>query len=334
LASGMIKPNRTEVRTNRDRHALSAGDFSRWSSMAEQPEFVVTCVHGTFGRRAKWANPESEFARSIRALLPGVVSIYSHSWSGANTQKARRQASTKLKGELVERFELYPTAAHFLIGHSHGGNVAIYAIDDVAVDSRLNGVICINTPFIAVTARHTQNMILMLIASFSLFLMCTFSLLTVAILLDAIGSLWGSRVMTVEPILWWPVGVPLVTVVPITIVGLWLSWRLFRLRTRIDLFFQRQRDQLIAATRLPTIKRTSIFCLWSCSDEVYGAFSLLEGVANLPYILMHSFFSILVFLASAGYSFTAWYFPTPPDLQSGEATKCLSGNILNPLNRL
>jgi hypothetical protein len=270
--------------------------------MVAQPAFVITCVHGTFARRAKWTDPESEFAQSVKALLPGPACFCSHSWSGANTQKARRFASSQLKQKLLEQFDQYPTAAHFLIGHSHGGNIALYALDDEAIQLRMSGVVCINTPFVTATTRHTQNLILFLIASLSLSVAILLSLLLVGFVIG--GFLW---LLNPELVHWTNANQLPMVALPIValalIVTLWLFWRLFRLRTRIDNFFQRQRDQQINAIRLPTIKHTPILCLWSCSDEIYGLFSFFEGLANLPYILMHAFFSSAVFLASAGYAY-------------------------------
>lgn len=272
--------------------------------MAEQPAFVITSVHGTFARRSKWTSPDSDFVRSVRSLLPGDVSVYSHTWSGANSQKARRQASTELKQKLIDQFERHPAAAHFVIGHSHGGNVAMYALDDDSVQSRVNGVLCVNTPFITVTTRHTQNMILFLIISFSLCMMIFLSLFFVGFVVAGIAWLLSpERVVSENP------GQLAIAMVFMALI-FWLFWRLFNLRTRIDNYFQRKRDHLIETTRLPTIKRTPIFCLWSCSDEVYGFFSLLEGLANLPYILMHAFFSIAVFMSGAAY--LLWFYTLFP----------------------
>src|SRR5271170_2029810 len=86
--------------------------------LSDNPKFVLTLVHGTFDRGSKWANPNSEFAQSIKALLSGLVAIYGCSWTGANTQRARRQASAKLKQQLVQQSESHPLAAHFVIAHS------------------------------------------------------------------------------------------------------------------------------------------------------------------------------------------------------------------------
>lgn len=46
-----------------------------------------------------------------------------------------------------------PRAPHFVIAHSHGGNVALYALRDEGLKDRTTGVACLATPFIHVGER-------------------------------------------------------------------------------------------------------------------------------------------------------------------------------------
>jgi len=51
-------------------------------------------------------------------------------WSGQNSHTARAAAASEL-GELLKKLtQQYPNANIYLIAHSHGGNVALYAIRD------------------------------------------------------------------------------------------------------------------------------------------------------------------------------------------------------------
>ncbi len=49
--------------------------------------------------------------------------------------------------------EQFPHSAHYVIAHSHGGNVAMLAARDGSIASRLAGVVCISTPFLIVAPR-------------------------------------------------------------------------------------------------------------------------------------------------------------------------------------
>lgn len=42
----------------------------------------------------------------------------------------------------------YPSQDHFIVAHSHGGNVVLYALRDQTVADSVRGVVCLSTPFI------------------------------------------------------------------------------------------------------------------------------------------------------------------------------------------
>src|SRR5208337_5070958 len=69
-------------------------------------------------------------------------------WSGRNTHRARIAASDDLKSLLKEAFEKRRQSHHYLIAHSHGGNVALYSLADKSVSEGLTGIITMGTPFI------------------------------------------------------------------------------------------------------------------------------------------------------------------------------------------
>jgi len=269
--------------------------------MNESRKFVITLVHGTFDRGSTWAQPGSPFCKAIETMLPGAATFYSHPWSGQNTQAQRRAVSTALKAQLLEQRALHRDAHHFLIGHSHGGNIGLYALDDDKAQSSLDGAICINTPFITVTRRHTQNLVIFLVSSFALVFVAL--AIMIAIVAACIALVWLSEhrgVDVQDP------RISLMVALFLAPIG-WLSWVLLKGRANIDAYFQRVRDDFVRRTVLPTILRPPVLCLWSSGDEVYGAFSLFEGLANIPYILMHTAFCILIFFPLPLYTLSsAW----------------------------
>jgi len=48
----------------------------------------------------------------------------------------------------------WPDARHFVIGHSHGGNIAFQAMREKAVAARMAGVVCLSTPFLWASPRN------------------------------------------------------------------------------------------------------------------------------------------------------------------------------------
>jgi pimeloyl-ACP methyl ester carboxylesterase len=110
--------------------------------------YVFVLIHGTFARRATWIDPGSSFSRSIRQEFGADVKIVPFSWDGRNSARRRREASQSLASLLHSLFRDDPEARYVLIGHSHGGTVAINALHDPECSQRVRDVICLSTPFL------------------------------------------------------------------------------------------------------------------------------------------------------------------------------------------
>jgi hypothetical protein len=57
-----------------------------------------------------------------------------------------------LRQELWDCLNKYPEAKHFIIAHSHGGNIAAISLEDAGLRHRVSGLACMSTPFL--TARR------------------------------------------------------------------------------------------------------------------------------------------------------------------------------------
>lgn len=117
--------------------------------MAETENHYVLIIHGTFnppaaaGEPEFWFQPQGQFSLDLgrqlaaagpgwpeavwRALPNGQPTFFS--WSGANTHQAREEAGAALSRCLLEIWRQDPRARIHLIGHSHGGNVIIKALE-------------------------------------------------------------------------------------------------------------------------------------------------------------------------------------------------------------
>jgi hypothetical protein len=117
------------------------------------PRHVITLIHGTFAKNAAWITEKSALAVALQEKLDGGVKIFPFNWSGRNSHSARSNATDELQKELRGRLTEYRSANHFLIGHSHGGNVALSAMSDPEIASGITGIVTMATPFIVARDR-------------------------------------------------------------------------------------------------------------------------------------------------------------------------------------
>jgi hypothetical protein len=129
--------------------------------MAEA-KFSITLVHGTWGRGIffptdtpwfgppYWFNPGSPFRRHLEQELKNRKVPYQIdciTWSGSNSVFERAAAATKLSEHLLSQ---PPGAPRVVIGHSHGGNIALKAIDKSPQPQTTIHVVSLATPFLRV----------------------------------------------------------------------------------------------------------------------------------------------------------------------------------------
>ncbi len=133
----------------------------------KEDAIFLTLVHGTFSPFATWTMPDSNFSRMLRTSIleayritgcPSPTIVVSRvRWSGWNGLRARRNASHRLSEKLAEDVKQYPDSRHFVVSHSHGGNIAMYALRDPELASRISGIVCMATPFLRVHLRDSDS---------------------------------------------------------------------------------------------------------------------------------------------------------------------------------
>jgi hypothetical protein len=116
--------------------------------------YVITLVHGTWARKATWIQPHSTLAKALRVQLGQDAKIFRLIWSGRNSPAARSVATERLKKKLALRFKDHPTARHYIICHSHGGNIALGAVAGNDLENKIDGVVCLATPFLLARERN------------------------------------------------------------------------------------------------------------------------------------------------------------------------------------
>jgi hypothetical protein len=121
--------------------------------------FVITLVHGTWARGAAWTQLDSPFSNQLREELKNrhatTVKFFRHEWCGTNTHQDRRKASICLRKQLLKQCRELPNARHYIVGHSHGGNVALRAVHhSPTLRRKIGGIVTIATPFLSFTPNN------------------------------------------------------------------------------------------------------------------------------------------------------------------------------------
>ncbi|MEA3004614.1 MAG: hypothetical protein QOH81_3402 [Sphingomonadales bacterium] len=129
----------------------------------------IILVHGTWGQESNWTKAGSPLFRTLDRMPGASHEIRHFEWSGRNCHAARRRAASDLARSL--RSEDMDEFRHIhLLGHSHGGNVALAAAS--LAPRRVSSVITLATPFITATPRDaplTQDVLRFLLAPLAYF---------------------------------------------------------------------------------------------------------------------------------------------------------------------
>lgn len=113
----------------------------------------IVAIHGTFAQRADWISRDSAMHVHLSRVLQEKFSTswFDFRWSGGNTSRSRELAAAGLAIEVENIRTKNPETEVFLIGHSHGGNVAILAANTLLERGHeISGVVALSTPFIKV----------------------------------------------------------------------------------------------------------------------------------------------------------------------------------------
>jgi hypothetical protein len=143
-----------------------AEELSVWDSMTgavfgseheiTPASVIVHLIHGTFAPDAEWTQEHAALATELNALFGSNIWVMPASWSGDNAFDARNMASAKLRDAIQFLQRYFPNSKQLLIAHSHGGNVALYALQDLAPGHNVTGCACLATPFIHARLRDND----------------------------------------------------------------------------------------------------------------------------------------------------------------------------------
>jgi hypothetical protein len=265
-------------------------DRSKDSSFEPKP-LVITLVHGTWGSKSKWLEEESTIRKHLETSLKRRVEFVTPRWNGRNVSSARQEAASIVRNQLKENFERYKDAEQYIIAHSHGGNVTLYALEDRDIEQKIAGVICLNTPFISVVRRNTKVILAQLVVLIGVF--------PLIFLMQNIFTAFEETAFRGAAFL----GIGLSIFIGIVILATILTGNVL---APFASWIYQKRERVIGQLLPSPIERCPIFCLSTAGDEPVAVLGFSEAIANLPYLLMHiivwPFAFVLAFAAqSLGY---------------------------------
>jgi hypothetical protein len=226
----------------------------------EHPDYAITLVHGTWADTRGWVAPGSVLRRELEARLGSVV-FREFPWTSAHTHAARTEAGVRLARFVRGGQGQYPEARHFIIGHSHGGIVALYAMRDAAADKVVSGIITLATPFVSGRRRRFRPYVGAI----------TFLLIAAPVVAGALvlAAMWPRQPV----LLTWVLGGAFLTITADRPLSKWLIG-----------VVRRWQSEIIAALQPPPIDPSRLLILCSRGDEVHGWLRAWDFVSHAPLV--------------------------------------------------
>jgi hypothetical protein len=120
---------------------------------------IVTLVHGTWARNAAWTQDGSRLRAAIAETLGPNTDFRQFLWNGTNSYTARMDAAEALQRDLLASIAAHPGAPHFIVAHSHGGNVSLYALRNPKLAKSVRGLVLMATPVFLRRPRRLEPMV-------------------------------------------------------------------------------------------------------------------------------------------------------------------------------
>jgi hypothetical protein len=136
-------------------------------------DLFVTLVHGTWGRgfipdfrlnpfsrRARWFEAEGAFRERLSRELREIGIRHRTDaviWSGSNSIRERDLAARQLAKRIRSHRRTHPHARHLVVGHSHGGNVALRALHHLQGEVPDILIATLATPFMLADPRESSE---------------------------------------------------------------------------------------------------------------------------------------------------------------------------------
>lgn len=262
-------------------------------------ENLIILVHGTFARTARWVEPDSAFAQVASSTLP-AAEVRPFRWTGKNNHQARVNAGRELALFISELCIRYPFADLHLIGHSHGGNVILYALNQHPNANRITTTSFLGTPFLVPLSHDIKSRFAFveIVLPFALGIIGCFASI---LLFAGLFEIWPSIV--VESMLFfvaWFLSIPVV------------FWFGHALGVKISQIAHRkveQHQRLWASTIAAPAPPCRAFIAASARDEAAAWLRLSDKIAFFPSFILSSVRKFISGVVFAGFLMFALLFP-------------------------
>ena len=137
-------------------HSLTGADEFPLQLPRLKGPVKVFLVHGSFAGNETWpliVEDKVSFASELKRAAGKNSTIHHFVWSGQNNHQARLDAAENLAREIKEFTEETDRIA--IIGHSHGGNVALLAASKLT--RQVNLVVCLSTPHLHLVMENADG---------------------------------------------------------------------------------------------------------------------------------------------------------------------------------
>jgi Alpha/beta hydrolase family len=168
------------IDTSHSEESAHSSDEPELQPKLKAKKRCIVLVHGTwarglirafipswsriFGKGSYWFDRGSDFCEQLyKAQGDDVdVDIATFDWSGNNSVLDRAAAASELAAYLTSAMETQPGAQHVVIAHSHGGNVALRAMEYLGREraSRFL-IVTLATPFIQLYRSYLSSQYLL-----------------------------------------------------------------------------------------------------------------------------------------------------------------------------
>lgn len=221
---------------------------------------LVTLVHGTFDRDARWTNANSEICKKLSRSVGERLYLLPFRWSGNNSEKARALAVKQFIDHLATQSSYFPTSPHFLVAHSHGGNIIVQALRECEIpQARILGIVTISTPFIRYGRREVFGAISQLFWIWKIILTVACFLLTLYVLAPFLALI---KIPFFSLLI---IGVAVI-LAPLEYV--FIKTYLEQARKRIELAIKARQDILLRSQENQPTLLCPLLCISTPADEV------------------------------------------------------------------
>lgn len=285
----------------------------------------IILVHGTLFRMRWWKGPPRE--EEVRQLFPWTdpnskstlaaelqslrdqlppLKLSAFPWKGSNSSRARREAAECLARMLRDN----PERKKILVTHSHGGNVALQALQQPSAQDSVLGVVCMATPFLQPLPRDPRGFLfLRLIGIVGLEGVCWFLRLFAlsATVLGVIGLAQKLLGGVMEELSWCVILGLLLGGPPVWLLSRWVD-ALLGLRGEREAAEAARKVQRAALGRHQTPLDKPCLCIHAAGDEAGAWLQVWAAVTMLPYALLNRVLASLgvLLIAVIAYPRVAW----------------------------